>query len=301
MKILITGGTGLIGSAFIKKYSEHNYTVLSRSKKRAQDVLPPSAIIIETLKTLDNLNDFDAVINLAGEAIIDKRWSTHQKNTICQSRWKVTQQLTDLFAVSKNPPSVFLSGSAIGAYGNRGDEILNENAPTQEQDFPSKVCLEWEKLALQAQPFTRVITCRTGIVLTETGGALKKMLLPFQCGLGGNVSSGVQYMSWIHIQDHIDAMHHLLTDVSVSGTVNIVAPEPVKNSQFTQLLAKHLHRFAVIPVPKIALSVLLGESSCLLLDSQRVQPEKLLNSSFIFSYTHLDSALAAIFSQAENA
>lgn len=294
MNILITGGTGLIGSAFIKKYSEHQYTVLSRSKSKAHSGLPTSVKVIETLAALDHLNDFDAVINLAGEAIIDKRWSAAQKNVICQSRWSITQQLCDLLAASTQAPAVFLSGSAIGAYGNRGDEILNENASTREQDFPSKICLEWEKIALQAEPYCRVVTCRTGIVLSNSGGALKKMLLPFQCGLGGNVSSGSQYMSWIHIDDHIDALQHLLNDSSLSGPVNLVAPKPVKNSQFTQALAKTLSRCALIPVPKLALKVLLGESACLLLDSQRVQPQKLLDSGFSFHYAKLDLALAAL-------
>lgn len=291
MKILITGGTGLIGSAFIHQFNSHQFTVLSRSLSKASTILPSSIQLIDSLQHLDNLDDFDAVINLAGEPIIDKRWSAKQKKNICQSRWQITQDLVTLFARSQHPPHTFLSGSAIGIYGDRADQPLNEHASLQQSDFPSKVSLRWEMIAKQAKPYTRVVLLRTGIVLSLHAGALAKMLFPFKCYLGGRIGSGNQYLSWIHIQDQINAIHFLLTEKEISGAVNIVAPDPQRNKHFTQTLATVLHRIAVFTIPKKALQYLLGESSCLLLDSQKVIPEKLLNSGFVFTFNNLQAAL----------
>ncbi len=293
MNILITGGTGLIGNAFIHQYcAQYQFTVLSRSPLQAKKQLPADVIIIDTLSSLSDLNDFDAVINLAGEPIIDKRWSKQQKQIICDSRWVITQQLVDLFKVSNTPPTVFLSGSAIGVYGNQGNVEIDESYPVDANDFPSQVCERWEKIAQQAEPHTRTIYLRTGIVLSPQGGALKKMLLPFKCGLGGKVGNGQQYMSWIHYQDMISAMDYVLNEQRISGAVNMVAPVPETNQVFSKLLAKALNRIAILPVPKPALKYLLGESSCLLLDSQKVLPKKLLESGFVFSAPSLQLALA---------
>lgn len=291
MNILITGGTGLIGSAFIQRFSGCDFTVLTRSISKAQRVLPDSVTLIDSLGSLHNLDTFDAVINLAGEPIIDKRWSDQQKELICNSRWQITQQLVELFAHSQKPPSVFLSGSAIGVYGNRGEDILTEATCVQECDFSTKLCIHWEEIARQAEPYTRVILLRTGIVLAAHGGALSKMLFAFKCCLGGRIGSGGQWMSWVHYQDHINAMYYLLTQQSISGAVNIVAPEALTNAEFTQTLAARLHRWAIFTVPKKLLRFLLGESSCLLLDSQRVKPEKLLINGFKFEFTNLKKAL----------
>ena len=291
MKILLTGGTGLIGLAFIRRFDEYQYTVLTRSPEKAKSLLPESVTLIESLDNLPNLNGFDAVINLAGEAIIDKRWHPKQKDRICQSRWQMTQKLADLFARSENPPETFLSGSAIGVYGNRGDDVLTEASTVQEHDFATTLCLRWEAIARGAESYTRVVLLRTGIVLAAHSGALAKMLLPFKCCLGGRIGDGQQYMSWIHLQDHVNAMGYLLTEKSISGPVNLVAPEPVRNNIFTQTLAEVLQRIAIFPVPKSILKLLLGESSCLLLDSQRVMPEALLNKRFSFAFPTLNQAL----------
>jgi uncharacterized protein (TIGR01777 family) len=231
------------------------------------------------------------VINLAGAAIIDKRWSDERKQEICNSRWQLTEQLVTLFARSTKPPAVFLSGSAIGVYGHHGNDALTEDSTVQETDFPTKLCLRWEDIARRAELYTRVVLLRTGIVLAPKGGALAKMLLPFKLCLGGRIGSGEQYMSWIHYQDHIHAMRYLLSESSLSGPVNLVAPNPQTNSQFTQALAKALGRIAIFPVPKQVMQLLLGESACLLLDSQKVLPKKLLNSGFKFEYPHLAAAL----------
>lgn len=228
MNILITGGTGLIGSSFIRQSSDHIFTVLTRFPDKAKKQLPNEVQCIASLEQLDSLDDFDAVINLAGEPIIDKRWSEQQKSTITQSRLQITKKLVELIAGSKQPPKVFLSGSAIGVYGDRGDEVLTESSILHETDFPSELCIQWEALAKQAEPYTRVVTMRTGIVLSSNGGALAKMLLPFNCCLGGRIGDGQQYISWIHYRDHIHAMSYLLETESVSGAVNMVAPTAEK-------------------------------------------------------------------------
>lgn len=294
MKILMTGGTGLIGQAFIQQFGDHQFTVLTRSIPAVMSnkaAWPKALNFIDSLDHFHNLDEFDAVINLAGEPIIDKRWSVKQKHIICQSRWGITQQLVALFTHSLNPPLVFLNGSAIGAYGNRPDQTLTEESGVEVSDFSSQLCLGWEDIAMEAKAFTRVVLLRTGIVLAAHGGALAKMLLPFKCFLGGRIGNGEQYMSWIHYQDHINAMQYLLLEESMSGAINLVAPEAQKNSTFTQTLAKSLSRVAILPIPKKVLQLLLGESSSLLLDSQRVMPQKLLESGFAFKFYSLKSAL----------
>ena len=291
MKILITGGTGLIGLAFIRRFEECQFTVLTRSIPKAKAVLPASVKLIDTLENLQNLDAFDAVINLAGEPIIDKRWSDKQKVVICQSRWHITQQLVKLFASSQEPPRVFLSGSAIGVYGDRGDEKLTEDSNVEESDFPATLCLRWEKIARQVEPYSRVVLLRTGIVLASDGGAISKMLLPFKCYLGGRIGNGHQYMSWIHYQDQLSAMYYLLREESISGAVNLGSPEGERNTVFTQTLSEALDRIAIFPMPKKILQFVLGESSCLLLDSQKVMPQKLLNSGFSFEFHNLKQAL----------
>lgn len=292
MNILMTGGTGLIGRAFIKRFTVHRYTVLTRSASSRVAGLPDAVTLVNSLDELETLDDFDAVINLAGEPIMDKRWSEKQKQVICQSRWQTTQQLVDLFAASSTPPSVFLSGSAIGVYGNHGEDPLPESVPVSASDFASTICLEWENIARRAEPFTRVVLLRTGIVLDAGGGALKKMLLPFKMGVGGRIGNGRQYMSWIHYRDQIDAMQFLLTHESVSGAVNLVAPNPVTNREFTRSLAKALGRPALLPMPASVLNKLLGESSSLLLDSQRVMPKKLQESGYQFAFSDLPPAFS---------
>ena len=239
MNILITGGTGLIGSCFIKQFRCHTFTVLTRFPSKAKVQLPESSEFISSLDELHNLDNFDAVINLVGEPIIDKRWSAKQKLIITQSRLQITRRLVELIAGSKQPPKVFLSGSAIGIYGDRVDEVLTESSTLDNTDFPSELCIQWEALAKQAEPYTRVVRMRTGIVLASHGGALAKMLLPFKYCLGGIIGDGQQYMSWIHYRDHIHAMDYLLETDSVSGAVNLVAPRPEK----IKFLLKRLPRF----------------------------------------------------------
>lgn len=291
MNILITGGTGLIGSAFMRHFCDYEFTLLTRFPEEARTSLPASVKIIESLGALNNLDSFNAVINLAGEPIVGRRWGKKQKEILCQSRWQTTQRLADLFASSRNPPDVFLSGSAIGVYGNRGDELLDEDATLSELDFSSMLCIRWETMARQADPYTRVVLLRTGIVLAPQGGALKKMLLPFRLCLGGPFGNGRQYMSWIHYMDYIRSMNFLLSARHLTGAVNLVGPHAESNRVFAQSLARSLHRPAALSIPAPFLQLILGESSSLLLDSQRVVPRKLLESGFEFQFPELMPAL----------
>jgi hypothetical protein len=300
MKILMTGGTGLIGSHFINHFKDYQFTVLTRSINQAKKQLPSHVTLINSLNNLANLDQFDAVINLAGEPINEKRWSEKQKNIIAQSRWQTTQHLTDLFAASQAPPSVFLSGSAAGVYGHRAEEIIDETAEVQAIDYPTSLCVRWEAIAKQAQPFTRVILLRTGIVLAPKGGAMTKLLTPFKLHLGGTMGNGKQYMPWIHYQDTVYAIDHILQHKELSGEVNLVAPHMVTNYEFTRTLAQVLNRIAVLSLPKKLLLYIFGESACLLLDSQRLTPSKLLNSGFKFHFPNLLVAIGDLIAKPEN-
>lgn len=296
MNILMTGGTGLIGHNFATSYPSYQYTIVSRTPDHAQIYAPKNARIIANLSSLQNLDNFDAVINLAGEPIIDKRWTDKQKRIICDSRWQTTQQLVDLIHASTTPPSVFISGSAIGIYGNKEDSSITEEEPIEPVDFPSQLCSQWETIAQQAENTSRVVYLRTGIVLDTSAGALGKMLLPFKLCLGGPIGGGKQFMSWIHIRDMVRAMDFLLNNASCEGPFNITAPNPVQNRTFSSQLARTLGRFAILPAPKFALKLILGESSMLLLDSQKVLPEKLLQQGFEFEYDELKPALEHLLS-----
>lgn len=264
--------------------------MLTRSIDKAKRVLPSTVNFIESLDVYKNLDSFDAVINLAGEPIINKRWTSKQKKRLFLSRWEITKTLVDLFANSQHPPKVFLSGSAIGVYSDGEKKVQTESALVEAKDFASKLCLDWEDIAVKAEPYTRVVLLRTGIVLSTEGGALTKMLLPFKLGMGGAVGDGEQFMSWIHQHDYTQALNFLLMNHRVAGAVNLVAPRPVTNKIFTKRLAAQLGRPALLPMPKIALKLILGESSSLLLGSQRVMPKKLVEYGFRFCFPTIKSA-----------
>ncbi|MBU2863381.1 TIGR01777 family oxidoreductase [Reinekea forsetii] len=300
MNILMTGGTGFLGSAFIQHFNQHTFTVLTRNPRKSKIQFPQTVHCISSLDSLDNLDEFDAIINLAGEPIIDKRWTKKQKSIITESRLSITTQLVTLVANSSNPPSVILSGSAIGIYGNRGDETLTENSEIKNTSFSTQLCSQWEAAADQANAHTRVVTLRTGVVLNKRQGALAKMMLPFKLNLGGRLGNGEQYMAWIHYQDYLNALDCLMKNPTISGAVNMVAPTPEKNKEFTKILASTLNRIAIFPVPEFILKLLLGESSCLLLDSQRVVPSKLSGSGFEFRYSTLSRAFSDLINSVED-
>ncbi len=291
MRILMSGGSGLIGWALSSGLAADGHTVTSlvRREARAGELtwdpaggeLDPNAF-----------EGCDAVINLSGAGIGDKRWTDDYKHELLASRVQTTELLSMTIAELDHPPSVFLSGSAVGWYGNRGDERLDELS-TPGSGFLSDLCQQWEEATVAAEKAgIRTVHLRTGIVLSAQGGALKKQLPLFKLGLGGRFGNGHQWQSWISIDDEIGAITHLLAS-EICGAVNLTAPEPVTNVEFTATLAKVLHRPAVIPVPTFGPKLLLGSElvEALLLGGQRVLPTALQRSGYEFRHTTLDSAL----------
>ncbi|MDR9830848.1 TIGR01777 family oxidoreductase [Vibrio sp. FNV 38] len=296
MKILLTGGTGFIGQELLKVLSTHTVVILTRNTSKARQALHylNSYMIefIDSLDHLDDLNNFDAVINLAGEPIADKRWTAKQKEHICHSRWSITEQIVSLIHASTEPPHTLISGSAVGYYGDQQEHPFDECLQVNRHDFAHHVCKHWEVLALKARSDnTRVVLLRTGIVLAPNGGALDKMLTPYKLGLGGPIGNGKQYMPWIHMLDMVRAIVFLLETEHAHGAVNLCSPHPVPNKQFSQLLAKTLKRPHLLFTPKWALSLAMGESACLMFDSIRSKPKKLTELGFVFSYSRLEPAL----------
>lgn len=293
MKILITGATGLIGQRLTQTLLEqsHLITALTRSPDRATKLLGPQVELLTSLEGLASLDGFDAVINLAGEPIADKRWTTAQKQKLCDSRWQLTEKIAELIKASGQPPSVLISGSAVGYYGDQGQAVVTEDS-SPHQEFTWQLCSRWETLALAAQsPHTRVCLLRTGVVLSREGGALAKMVMPFRVGVGGPFGDGQQYMPWIHIDDMLNAILFLLNQASLKGPFNMVAPTPVRNEQFSAQLAKVLHRPCFMRVPAVAVRCLMGESAVLVLGGQQAIPQRLIDAGYTFRYTALQPAL----------
>ena len=295
MKILITGASGLIGRALSAELRSQGHTVIAAVRRAprsdaevewnpAAGVLAPSAF-----------DGVDAVVHLAGAGIGDKRWSDAYKREILESRTKSTALLATTMASLASKPSVFLSGSAIGIYGVRGDESLDENASLGD-GFLADVCKQWEAAAEPARAAgIRTVYLRTGIVLSREGGALKKQLPIFKLGAGGKFGNGKHWQSWISITDEVRAIIHLLTS-QLSGPVNLTAPEPVTNARFTKELGSALSRPTVLPIPSFGPKLLLGGelANALLFTGQRVIPGALTRDGFVFQHQTLDVALSAL-------
>ncbi|MEH6712847.1 MAG: TIGR01777 family oxidoreductase [Paraglaciecola polaris] len=295
MRILITGGTGLIGSNLIPKLKPNEITVVTRNVSQAELVLGHKVTLISSLDDFENLDDFHVVINLAGEPIADKRWSPEQKKRIEHSRWDMTEKLVSLIKAGSAPPSLFISGSAIGYYGRQNEQIIDEEFDAPHDEFSHQLCERWEFLAKQAESTqTRVCIVRTGLVITRRGGALMKMVPPFKFGLGGPMGSGQQYMSWIHLEDMLDGLIHLIENTQCQGVFNFTAPTPVTNAQFSKTLATVLHRPCFLPMPAFALRVIMGDAADLLLYGQRVVPKRLQESGYQFHYPELAHALGCL-------
>lgn len=285
MNILMTGGTGLIGSAFIRKYrNDHKFTVTTRNKERASKLLGDEVTLLSSVEEVADIGQFDAVINLQGEGIADKRWSDSRKQALKDSRWQVTEKLAAMIKAAEKPPKVFLSGSAIGYYGPRGSEPVNEEGKPEHTDFAATLCQEWERRALAAEEVTRVALLRTGVVLAKGEGALAKMITPYRFGLGGPLGDGKQMMSWIQLEDMVRAIQYLLEHDNLSGSVNMTAPGPVTNEAFSRTLASVLNKPHFMRVPAFVLKLGLGEMSSMLLKGQAVVPDKLRNHGFEFKY-----------------
>ncbi len=296
--ILITGGTGLIGSTLCKKLLDKNYqiTVLSRYP---QTVPQKCGQQVAGIKSLFEINDdvvIDAVINLAGEAIADKRWSKKRKLELEASRTDLTRELVSWMAERQHKPECLISGSAVGWYGDSGSAIITEQS-NYHDEYTHQLCDAWEKSALVAkQAGIRVCIVRTGLVLASKGGFLQKMLLPFKLGLGGKLGTGEQFMPWIHLTDMTNLLVFILENDQADGVFNACSPQPVTNKVFTASLARQLHRVAFIPVPAMLLKCLLGEMSRLLLTGQNTIPEKAQAIGFRFAYTNVTLALNDVLS-----
>lgn len=299
MNVLVTGGTGFIGRELLKLLMTHNITVLTRDTANAKSQLnhihDGSLSFINSLGDYHDLNRFDAVINLAGEPIADKRWTRKQKAKICHSRWDITEQLVSLIHASTEPPATFISGSAVGYYGDQQSHPFDESLHVHHDSFSHLVCDKWEQIALRAQSDrTRVCLLRTGLVLSPDGGALKKMLPPYKLGLGGPIGSGDQYMPWIHMKDMVQAIVFLLTTEHAQGAFNLCAPHPATNAEFSRSLAESLKRPHFLFTPKWAIQLLMGESAELLFDSMRAKPKKLTELGFKFQFSHVKPALTQL-------
>jgi len=299
MRIAVTGATGLIGTALVDSLRKDGHTVirLVRSTPQGDDRLwdPTAAALDPTV-----LEGTDAVIHLAGAGIGDRRWTAAYKSVIRSSRVQSTSILASAMAAAAatGGPRVLLSGSAIGIYGNRGDEVLDETS-TAGNGFLADVCTAWEAATAPAsEAGIRVAHLRTGIVLTPKGGALKKLLPLFRLGLGGRFGSGRQWQSWISLDDEVGAIKHLL-EHDVHGAINLTAPNPVTNADFTKTLARVMRRPALFPVPSFGPGLVVGRELAdnLLFHSQRVLPKTLENSRYEFRHQTLDAALTSLLSR----
>jgi uncharacterized protein (TIGR01777 family) len=296
MKILITGGTGFIGRTLCHRLldSGHELIVLSRRPEQVIKLCGKSVTAISNLEDLSSEESINAIINLSGKGIADRLWTKKRKQKLLDSRINITKQLIAYVARAKHKPSVMISGSAVGYYGNNGQSELDETTDNPD-DFAQQLCKQWEAAVESVKEHgVRLCIIRIGLVIGRNGGFVKRMLLPFKLGLGGRLGNGQQWMSWIHKEDLITIVEILLNASELEGNFNATAPQPVTNAEFSACLANNLHRPAIFPVPAIVLKLLLGEMSELLLGGQKVLPERLIEQGFPFQYKSLDSALKAI-------
>ncbi len=292
-RVLVSGVSGPIGTALLPSLNARGYEVTRLVRSPASG---EGQINWDPAKPLtpESVSGFAAVIHLAGESIVG-RWTEAKKKRIRESRVGPTRNLAQSLAKAKDRPRVFVTASAIGYYGDRGDEVLRESSAPG-KGFLAEVCRDWEAASQPAADAgIRSVQLRTGLVLSPDGGALQKMVLPFRLGIGGNIGNGRQWWSWIDIQDWVGALHHILKTDLLQGAVNLVAPRPVTNAEFTKILASVLSRPAIFPMPAFAARLAFGQMADeLLLASQRVEPAKLISSGYPFHYSDLRKALEAI-------
>ncbi len=301
MKIFITGATGFIGRSLTKSLLADGYevTVLSRNSQKATSIFGSKVKIVEGDPGIagswtDEVGASDAVINLCGAPILKKKWTDARKQLLLDSRIVPTGLIIEAISKAKNKPEVLISGSAVGYYSDRGDELITEESGPG-SDFGAHLCSSWEAEANKATEFgVRVVTLRTGIVLGPDGGALSQMTPPFKFFVGGPIGNGRQYMSWVHLDDHIGITKLALADTSITGPVNMTAPEPVINREFMKAIGKAMHRPSWLPVPGFVLQILFGEGAALLLEGQRAIPKKAQASGYQFINANLDAALADV-------
>ena len=302
MKALVTGATGFVGPRLLRLLNKP--VVVSRDPVRAHKTI---GHLVDRIVRWDPLQGpppaeafagINTVFHLAGESVAEGRWTALQKSKIRDSRVVGTRHLVQGIAQANQKPEVLISASAVGYYGNRGDEELTETASPAD-DFLGRICVEWEREAMAAEKIgVRVVTARTGIVLGAHGGALGKMLTPFRLGAGGPLGNGRQWMPWIHIDDLAGLYVHASDTASIRGGMNAVAPHPVRNSEFTKALGRQLHRPAFMPAPYLGLRLLFGEFADVLFASQRVIPQVAIDTGFVFQYPEIAEALKEILSAA---
>jgi uncharacterized protein (TIGR01777 family) len=301
MQIVMTGGTGFIGRPLCASLCQegHQLTLLTRRREDAQRLCGSTVTAVEWNGREAGawehcLEGADAVVNLAGAPIADGRWTEARKRLLTESRVLTTRLLVEAMSRRSSKPRTLVSASGIGYYGASDDRILDESA-ARGQGFLADLCLAWETEARRASECgVRVVMLRTGMVLEQDGGALPKMLLPFRFFTGGPIMPGTQWVSWIHRRDHIGLTQWALTTPSVSGPVNVVAPEAVTMNRFCKGLGRVLHRPSWLPLPGFALSLALGELGTLMTKGQRVNPAKALSGGYVFHYPTLEPALRAI-------
>jgi hypothetical protein len=294
MKVAISGATGLIGTALRESLRADGIEVIALSRKPS---VPPLETIPWDVESgrfdASRLEQVDAVVNLAGEPIA-QRWNDRRKKAIRDSRVNGTKLLVEGLKSLKRRPKVLVSSSAVGFYGDRGDEVLDESS-TPGIGFLPDTCQAWERAAMEAMGLgIRTSVLRTGIVLSIRGGALKTMLLPFRLGIGGPLGGGRQWMSWIHIDDIVGAIRHILEKDDVMAAVNGTATNPVTNREFTRALGRALSRPAFLPAPTFGIKLAFGEMASILIEGQRVVPKKLLETGYRFRFPELPGALADV-------
>ncbi len=295
-KICITGGTGFVGTAVTRFLNEKGHRVVTFSRHPEKYERKETKLLkFRPYQSLEaEIDGSDMVFNLAGENLFDQRWTDKLKSRILRSRIKTTRAVVEAIAKASRKPEVLLSASAVGYYGSRGAEKLDEKQPAGD-DFLARVCMQWEEEALEIESTgVRLVIPRLGIVLDKTGGALEKMITPFSLFVGGPLGNGKQYFPWVHMQDVCEAFWFAATKPDFEGIFNVSAPNPVSMKEFAKNLGKVMNRPSFFPVPEFALRLLVGEATSALIASQRVIPEKLQNEGFSFTYEKPYDALKAI-------
>lgn len=301
MRVLITGGTGLIGRALTDRLvgNDHEVVILSRGKSASNGFPEGVAVKSWDARTAGVLVELveaaDAVVHLAGENIGQGRWTASRKSRILASRVDATSALTEALRRATRMPRVFVQASAVGFYGPHGETELREDEAAG-TDFLARVCQAWEAASFEVPDFgIRRVVARTGVVLSREGGALPRMALPFRLFVGGPVGSGRQWISWIHIKDLVGALEHLLMHDSAEGPYNLCAPRPVVNKELSTAMGRAMGRPSLFPVPAFVLRLMLGEQATIVLDGQRAVSDRLIDSGFSFSYPQIDAALRDLF------
>lgn len=296
MRIAIAGGNGFIGKAMCNSFLEQQHEVYILSRQPEKIARIPGVTYIRWMHEGDQpeeqLEGIDAIINLAGQSLSSGRWTAKRKQTLLESRRSTTQEIVRIIHAMKRPPSVLINASAIGYYGISRDRQFTEQDSVEPSDFLSHIVNEWEQEAVKSG--IRTVLMRLGVVLGASEGAFPKMILPYKLFVGGRLGSGQQPLSWIHVDDVVGATLFCIDNSAMHGAVNFTAPQPVTMQQFGQTLAEQLHRPHYFPVPSTLMKLMLGEMSMLLLEGQRVIPEKLLHERYSFQYAELSQAIQSL-------